>query len=170
MTSKFGANAHPTIDETNTHTDEELLSPGFRQDVERLKLAIRKAAVAQSDLDIGTFWAAIHEVAAETLEVDKGKEQAEMYWNKLEEFADWQMQQPVHGIKLTDEQEDYVEEEQDQLYDEFVACTGREPDDDEMAEIEKEAIEATKREFNLGENNLEQAGSGTSVDTRRAGR
>jgi len=147
MTSKFGAKAHPTINETNTHTDEELLSPAFRQGVERIKLAIRKAAVAERDLDIGTFWVAIHELAIETLEVDKGKEQAEMYWSKLEEFADWQVQQPVKGSKLTDEQEDYFEEEKDQLYDEFVSCTGREPDDDEMAEIQKEAIEATKRGF-----------------------
>jgi hypothetical protein len=152
MTGKFGANAHPSINETNTHTDEELLSPGFRQGVERLKVTIRKAAVAQSDLDIGTFWAAIHELAAEILEVDKGNAQAEMYWSKLEEFAEWQMQQPVNGSKLTDEQEDYFEEEQDQLYDEFVACTGREPDDDEIAEIYDEAMEATRREFNLGEN------------------
>jgi LPS-assembly lipoprotein len=97
MTGKFGANAHPSVNESNTHTDGELLSPGFREGVGRLKLAIRLAALAQGDLDIGTLWAALHEVAVETLESDKGKEQAEVYWSKIREFADWQLTQPVSG-------------------------------------------------------------------------
>lgn len=100
-TSKFGPKgAHSSVNEENTHTDEELLSPEFRRGVQRLKLAIRLAAVAQGvDLDIATFWVALHEVAMETLAGDKGEEQAEVYWSKLEEFSDWQMQQPVYGSR-----------------------------------------------------------------------
>jgi hypothetical protein len=67
--------------------------------VEKLKLAIRLAALTQGGLDIGRFWVALHEVAVETLESDKGKEQAEVYWSKIQEFADWQLTQPVDGSK-----------------------------------------------------------------------
>lgn len=98
MTGKFGANAHPTINESNTHTDDELLSSGFRESVERVKLAIRMAALIE-DPDIGTFWVALHEVAVETLRADKGTKQAEIYWSKIQEFADWQLTQPVNGSK-----------------------------------------------------------------------
>jgi hypothetical protein len=99
MTGKFGANAHPTIDETNTHTDEELLSPEFRKGVDRLKLAIRRAAVAQGALDAGTLWLALHEIAVEFLEDSKGQEQAEMYWSKIQEFSAWQFLQPLAEAK-----------------------------------------------------------------------
>lgn len=100
---KFGPfGAHPSVNEESTHTDEELLSPEFRSGVEKLKLSIRLAAAAHAaarggDLDIGTLWAALHEVAPETREDARGEEQAEMYWSKLQEFSDWQMQQPPEG-------------------------------------------------------------------------
>jgi hypothetical protein len=77
----------------NTHTDEELMSPEFRAGVEALKMAIRITAVAQGDLDIGTYWTALHELAREILLSDKGEEQAEMYWSKLLEFSNWQFAQ-----------------------------------------------------------------------------
>jgi hypothetical protein len=74
----------------DTHSDEELMSPEFRAGVEALKMAIRIASAAQGDLDIGTYWVALHELAREILLADKGDEQAEMYWAKLMEFAEWQ--------------------------------------------------------------------------------
>jgi hypothetical protein len=69
------------------------MSPEFRAGVEALEMAIRIAAVAQGDLDIGTYWTALHELAKEILLSDKGEEQAEMYWSKLVEFSEWQMAQ-----------------------------------------------------------------------------
>jgi hypothetical protein len=73
----------------DTHSDEELMSPEFRAGVEALKKAIRIAFVAQGDLDIGTYWAALHELGREILLADKGEEEAEMYRAKLMEFTEW---------------------------------------------------------------------------------
>jgi hypothetical protein len=75
----------------NTHSDEELASPEFRAGVEALKNAIRMAVVnSEGNPDVGTYWVALHELAKEILLADKGGEQAEMYWSKLMEFAEWQ--------------------------------------------------------------------------------
>jgi hypothetical protein len=74
----------------DTHSDEELMSPEFRAGVEALKMAIRIASVAQGDLDIGTYWVALHELGREILLADKGEEEAEMYSAKLMEFSEWQ--------------------------------------------------------------------------------
>ena len=57
------------------------------------RLPGRRSTVAQGDLDIGTYWTALHELAREILLSDKGEEQAEMYWSKLVEFSDWRMAQ-----------------------------------------------------------------------------
>ncbi len=82
----------------NTHTDSELKSPEFRAGVETMKNAIRTAIVreglrAESLDNIATVWTALHEVAKQIVEDDKGPEQSEMYWTKLQEFARWQFEQ-----------------------------------------------------------------------------
>jgi hypothetical protein len=89
----------------DTYTDEEMKSPEFRAGVEKLKMAIRLVSVAQGDLDIGTYWTALHELAREILLSDKGEEQAEMYWAKLMEFAEWQFAQD--GIDISGWYEGY---------------------------------------------------------------
>jgi len=76
------------------------MSPEFRAGVEKLKMAIRLVSFAQGDLDIGTYWAALHELGKEILLSDKGEEQAEMYWSKLVEFSEWQFAQ-AQGIETT---------------------------------------------------------------------
>lgn len=98
MSGKWGVPVRASVNETNTHTDEELQSPEFRGGVKRLKLALR-FAVRELAGDVGTAWTALHETAAEILEVDKGKEQAEIYLAKIQEFSNWQMTQPVNGSK-----------------------------------------------------------------------
>jgi hypothetical protein len=102
MASKFGVSVHPTVNESNTHTDEELMSPEFRAGVELLKNMIRivvvRSGIADKRLDnIATYWTAIHELAMELLLSNKGEEQVAMYESKLQEFSDWQMTQPVDG-------------------------------------------------------------------------
>ena len=72
----------------NTSTDE-LRPSDFREDVELLKHGFRKAAL-EAPSSIATIWTALHELAFEMVEVKKGTEQAEMYWDKLVEFSKWQ--------------------------------------------------------------------------------
>jgi hypothetical protein len=60
MASKFGVSVHPTVNESNTHTDEELMSPEFRAGVELLKNMIRivvvRSGIADKRLDnIATY-------------------------------------------------------------------------------------------------------------------
>ncbi len=91
----------------NTHSDEELKSPEFRAGVERMKNAIRtvvvRAGLADERLDnVATVWTALHEFARELLLTDKDEVQAEAYWTKVLEFAEWQFEH--EGYPLTEEQ------------------------------------------------------------------
>lgn len=93
--------------------------------MERLKLAIRVAAAAHGGgLDISTFWVALHEVVVETLDSDKGKEQAEVYWSKIQEFADWQLTQPVSGSSPGAQARAFKRQAEDGLWEVVSASTG----------------------------------------------
>jgi hypothetical protein len=86
----------------DTYSDQEMMSPEFRAAVGRTKRAIRDAILAGPNIDMGVFWAALHEFAYDALKADKGEEQAEAYWSKLMEFASWQFAR--EGFPLDEEQ------------------------------------------------------------------
>jgi hypothetical protein len=85
---KFGHDAHPSINEQNTHTTEEMESPEFRARVETFKMVVLRAAVVLGE-NKGVFWQAIHELALEFLEADKGEEHADQYLKALRDYEEW---------------------------------------------------------------------------------
>jgi hypothetical protein len=96
---KFGPNKqHPSVNEDNTYTDDEMMSPEFRAEVDKLKKAIRIAlsAAAPNKFNMAHFWSAMQETLLEVIEAYTGRDHAEKY-NELvcSGFNKWQSAQPV---------------------------------------------------------------------------
>lgn len=101
---KFGPHKqHPSINSDNTHTDDELRSPEFRAEVDKLKRAIRLAIglTGRAGLNMAHFWSAMQETVLEVVEAYSGREHAEKY-NELvcSEFNKWQAAQPVTNPEI----------------------------------------------------------------------
>jgi hypothetical protein len=85
---KFEHDAHPSISEQNTYTTEEMESQEFRARVKTFKSMVLRAAVVL-DENMGVLWQALHELAYEFLEADKGEEHAGQYVKALKGYEEW---------------------------------------------------------------------------------
>lgn len=85
---KFGHEAHPSVTQENTYTDEEMSSPEFRNRVERFKREIMRASL-ELDEDKGIFWQTLHELAWEFLKADKGEAHGARYLKALRVYTEW---------------------------------------------------------------------------------
>lgn len=101
---KFGSkDPHPSVNEDNTFTDEEMMSKEFRAEVQQLKRAIRLAIglTGGAGLNMAHFWSAMQETVLEVVEAYSGREHAEKY-NELvcSVFNKWQAGQPVTNPEI----------------------------------------------------------------------
>jgi hypothetical protein len=85
---KFGHEAHPSVTQENTYTDNEMRSSEFRERVARFKTEVLRASLELNE-DTGVFWQAIHEVAWEFLIADKGEAHATQYLKALQVYEEW---------------------------------------------------------------------------------
>jgi hypothetical protein len=85
---KFGHEAHPSITQENTYTDEEMSSPEFRNRVARFKREVLRASLELHE-DKGVFWQTLHELAWEFLKADKGEAHGARDLKALRVYTEW---------------------------------------------------------------------------------
>ena len=92
--TKKTEDVHPSINEGNTYTEEEMTTPQFRSRVARVKSELVRLSL-DLDEDIGVIWEAFHEFTSDILLADKGEEHAAEYMRCLKMYEKWDLRQEL---------------------------------------------------------------------------